>query len=70
MDRCCGSKGLLATSVHPGGIDTNLSRHLGPEFVLYIKSNEAMVRILKSLEQGAATTVVAAIGKGVEGVGK
>ena len=69
IDRRYGSEGLHATSVHPGGIGTNISRHLGPEFVQYIMSNEALVKILKSLEQGAATTVVAAIGKEWENKG-
>ena len=69
IDRRYGSEGLHATSVHPGGIGTNISRHLGPEFVQYIMSNEAIVKILKSLEQGAATTVVAAIGKEWENKG-
>ena len=69
IDRRYGSEGLHATSVHPGGIGTNISRHLGPEFVQYITSNEAIVKILKSLEQGAATTVVAAIGKEWENKG-
>ena len=63
IDRRYGTKGLHATSLHPGGVGTNISRNLGPEFVQYIMSNEAIVKILKSLEQGAATTVIAAIGK-------
>ena len=63
IDRRYGSEGLRATSVHPGAIGTNISRHLGPEFVRYILSNEAIVKVLKSSEQGAATTVVAAVGK-------
>ena len=69
IDRRYGSEGLHATSLHPGGIGTNVSRHLGPEFVQYIMSNEAIVKILKSPEQGAATTVVAAIGKEWENKG-
>ena len=69
IDRRYGSEGLRATSLHPGGIGTNISRHLGPEFVQYIMSNEAIVKILKSPEQGAATTVAAAIGKEWENKG-
>ena len=69
IDRRYGSEGLHATSLHPGGIGTNISRHLGPEFVQYIMSNEAIVRFLKSPEQGAATTVLAAIGKEWENKG-
>lgn len=63
IDRRYGSKGLHAISLHPGGIGTNISRHVGPGFVAFIMSNEAIVRLLKSAEQGAATTVLAAIGK-------
>ena len=69
IDRRNGSEGLHATSVHPGAISTNISRHLGPGFVQYIMSNEAIVKILKSPQQGAATTVVAAIGKEWENKG-
>jgi len=63
VERRYGSKGLHATSVHPGGINSNIGRHVGPEFVDYIMSNEAFVKVLKSAEQGAATTVMAAVGK-------
>lgn len=69
IDRRYGSKGLHATSLHPGGIGTNISRHLGPEFVAFIMSNEAIAKIVKSSEQGAATTVIAAIGKEWENKG-
>ena len=69
INRRYGSKGVHATSLHPGGIGTNISRHLGPEFVASITSNETLVKILKSPEQGAATTVVAAIGKEWENKG-
>lgn len=63
IDRRYGSKGLYATSLHPGGINTDISRFMSPEFVEGLMRNEHMVRILKSLEQGAATTVIAAVGK-------
>lgn len=69
LDRRYGQMGLHAISLHPGAINTNLSRHLGPEFVERILSNEELLKIIKSLEQGAATTIVAAIGKAWEGRG-
>ncbi|KEF59700.1 alcohol dehydrogenase [Exophiala aquamarina CBS 119918] len=69
LDRRYGQIGLHATSLHPGAINTDLSRHLGPEFVERIMSNEELLKIIKSLEQGAATTVLAAIGKSWEGRG-
>ena len=69
LDRQYGRNGLHATSLHPGAIGTNLSRHLGSGFVEQIMSNESVVKILKSVEQGAATTVLAAVGKEWENKG-
>lgn len=69
LDRRYGGKGLRATSLHPGAIWTNLPRRLGPEFVEQIMSIEKVVKVLKSVEQGAATTVIAAVGKEWEGKG-
>ncbi|KAL6252902.1 putative secondary metabolism biosynthetic enzyme [Rhinocladiella similis] len=63
LDRRYGSQGLHATSLHPGAIDTNLSRHLDREFAKQIMSLEKVAKVLKSPEQGAATTVLAAVGK-------
>ena len=69
VDRRYSSKGLHATCVHPGGIATRISRHFGPEFVDSLMSNEELVKTFKSPEQGAATTVIAAIGKEWENKG-
>lgn len=69
IDRRYGHKGLHATSLHPGAINTNISRNIGAEFVAQIMSNPDVVKILKSTEQGAATTVIAAVGKDWEGKG-
>ena len=63
LDRRYGHEGLHATSLHPGGIFTDLSRHLGSAFAEQFLSNEKLAKILKSPEQGAATTVRAAVGK-------
>lgn len=63
LDRRYGHRGLHATSLHPGAIDTGLSRHLGSEFVEQIMSDENIVKIVKTSQQGAATTVLAAVGK-------
>jgi NAD(P)-dependent dehydrogenase (short-subunit alcohol dehydrogenase family) len=63
IDRRYGSKGLHATSLHPGAIDTPLGKFMDPKQVAAFKNNEASMRILKSLEQGAATTVAAAVGR-------
>ena len=62
INRRYSSKGLYATSLTPGAISTNLSRHVGPEFVKQITENPMIAKVLKSPEQGAATTVLAAVG--------
>ncbi|KAM0140195.1 hypothetical protein ACHAO1_002424 [Botrytis cinerea] len=69
IDRRYGQQGLHATSLHPGPIDTNINRHLGREWVAQVMGNEKVRKVLKSAEQGAATTVIAAVGKEWEGKG-
>ena len=62
---CNVLQGLHATAVMPGGIKTELSRHVqaaNPTWVQNIMKDERVVKALKSPEQGAATTVWAAIG--------
>ncbi|KAL2832765.1 NAD(P)-binding protein [Aspergillus pseudoustus] len=63
IERVYGARGLHATSLHPGAIDTGISRHVGRDFVKAIMSNEAVARVVKSPAQGAATTVWAAVGR-------
>jgi NAD(P)-dependent dehydrogenase (short-subunit alcohol dehydrogenase family) len=63
IERRYGSRGLHATSLHPGGINTAISRHVGSDFVDAIMNDPNVVKVLKSPEQGAATTVLAAVGK-------
>ena len=65
---CSFSVGLHAKSVHPGGIKTNLMRHM-PNTADMIPKEGPFYNMLKSPEQGAATTVWAAIGKEWEGKG-
>lgn len=69
IDRRYGAMGLHATSLHPGAINTNVARHIGPEFVEKLIANPYVAKILKSTEQGAATTVIAVIGKEWESKG-
>ncbi|KAH6664099.1 hypothetical protein B0J14DRAFT_608425 [Halenospora varia] len=69
LDRCYGHMGLHATSLHPGGINTDISRHLGSEFVKKVMSDGRLLKIVKTPEQGAATTVFAAVGEHWEGKG-
>lgn len=61
LERRFGSAGVHAFAVHPGGIETELNRHLTPEDL------EAVVRhtpgenlSMKTVAQGAATSVYAA----------
>ena len=63
-----GSQGLHATSVMPGGIMTELGRHMDPSLVDKFMTPE-LKKSMKSPEQGAATTVWAAIGREWEGKG-
>jgi NAD(P)-dependent dehydrogenase (short-subunit alcohol dehydrogenase family) len=63
IERRYGSRGLHATSVHPGMISTGLMQHMDPATVEALKKDENMYKLMKSPEQGAATTVWAAIGQ-------
>ncbi|GFG01523.1 dehydrogenase/reductase SDR family member on chromosome X, partial [Aspergillus udagawae] len=69
IERRYGSLGLHATSVHPGGILTGLSKHIPEAEIAAMLEDKALVRSSKSPEQGAATTVLAAIGKEWENKG-
>ncbi|KAJ5082145.1 NAD(P)-binding protein [Penicillium argentinense] len=63
IERRYGSRGLHATSVHPGMIATALMQYMDPAMVESLKNNEEMYKVMKTPEQGAATTVWAAIGQ-------
>ncbi|KAJ5759444.1 NAD(P)-binding protein [Penicillium odoratum] len=69
IERRFGSSGLHATSLHPGIIATGLAQHLPAEELGAMLQNEDMIKIQKSVEQGAATTVWAAISRELEGKG-
>ena len=67
-DRRFGDEGIRAFSVHPGGIHTELGRHMTPEVVAELRNSlsqrtatdgQAKFR-WKSIAQGAATSVWAA----------
>ncbi|KAJ4135437.1 hypothetical protein BFJ70_g14956 [Fusarium oxysporum] len=60
IERRYGAKHLHATSVHPGIISTGLTRHMPPDA---FKGMEHIYPTMKSVEQGAATTVWAAVGE-------
>lgn len=60
LDTLAQPHGIRAYSVHPGGIMTNLSRHLTEEDVAMFAARRAAGLVFKNAEQGAATTVWAA----------
>jgi len=59
--------GITVNAVMPGGIATALQRHMAPDYM-----EQARVRygegVLKSVEQGAATSVLCAVSPVLEGV--
>ncbi|KAI5208983.1 putative short-chain dehydrogenase/reductase [Aureobasidium subglaciale] len=62
IDRLYGSQGLHAVSVHPGVIfDTELMRHTTDDTLASLGGRDVYGKIEKSPEQGAATTVWAAL---------
>lgn len=77
FDRRHRSRGVRATAVHPGGIQTELSRHMSPEAgeKLIASINEAQAKAglppfrFKTIPQGAATSVWAAVIASAEEIG-
>ena len=65
-DRRWADDGIRANALMPGGIATNLQRHIGPALIENARKNGAR---LKSTEQGAATSVLLAASPLIEGVG-
>ena len=64
IERLYGSRGLHSTSLNPGFIATAIGRYLPKEVIGFMLQNDFLVnKYRKSPEQGAATTVWAAIGK-------
>ena len=68
-----GDDAIHAVSLHPGGIATGLARYHSPAYLAlmeqYLQSTPGLDKTFKSVEQGAATTVLAAVGRALEGVG-
>ena len=72
IDRRYGAKGLHGLAIHPGSIQTVGWANLDPVFMEKIGpllELEEFKVAFKSVEQGAATQVLAAIGKDYEGKG-
>jgi NAD(P)-dependent dehydrogenase (short-subunit alcohol dehydrogenase family) len=61
-------EGITANAVHPGAIDaTNLSRHMDPEALAGLRASGMFT--YKTIEQGAATSVLVATSPLLEGIG-
>jgi NAD(P)-dependent dehydrogenase (short-subunit alcohol dehydrogenase family) len=76
FDRRHKAKGIRATAVHPGGIRTELGRHMSPEAMQQLLDNikasqpaGAPTFEFKSIPQGAATSVWAAVVANADAVG-
>lgn len=69
VDRTFGLQGIHATSLMPGGILTNLQQHFSQEVKDGWAADKNISNFMKSVEQGAATTLYAAVSKDWEGKG-
>ncbi|KAM0288932.1 hypothetical protein ACHAO9_006440 [Fusarium lateritium] len=66
IERRYGASHLHATSLHPGIVHTGLTRHMPPDA---FKGMEHLWPVMKSPEQGATTSVWAAVSKAWENEG-
>ncbi|KAL3467169.1 hypothetical protein BJX64DRAFT_300780 [Aspergillus heterothallicus] len=69
IERRYGARGVHGLSLHPGIIQTGLSRHLPRQQVETMLANENIVRGAKNIKQGAATIIYAAVDRDWEGKG-
>ena len=71
LDRRLASKGIRASALHPGVIQTELGRHLTPELIAQIMPSGAgaSTMVFKTVPQGAATSVWSAVVAPAEAVG-
>jgi len=68
LERRLGARGVHVNALHPGGIMTELSRHLQPEDLEFLRTRTRGMKF-KSVEAGAATSVFAATAPELEGRG-
>jgi NAD(P)-dependent dehydrogenase (short-subunit alcohol dehydrogenase family) len=61
--------GITANSLMPGGIATGLQRHVDDEYMERARAESKSALQLKTVEQGAATSVLLATSPQLEGVG-
>jgi NAD(P)-dependent dehydrogenase (short-subunit alcohol dehydrogenase family) len=69
LDRRLKGRGIRATAVHPGGIQTELGRHLTPELIAQIMPAGRAAFKFKTIPQGAATSVWSAVVAPADAVG-
>lgn len=70
LERRYGTKGVHAWSVQPGGVaSTGLLRHASEEEKAALQKDPTLSLVFKSPEQGAATSVWAAVAEALEGQG-
>ncbi|HEX3874963.1 MAG TPA: SDR family NAD(P)-dependent oxidoreductase [Solirubrobacteraceae bacterium] len=68
-DRRWARDGIRANALMPGGIATNLQRHIDPEALAEARRQAGASTDLKTIAQGAATSVLAAASPLLRGVG-
>jgi len=68
LERRLGARGVHANALHPGGIMTELSRHLQSEDWNFLQTRTSGMKF-KTVEAGAATSVFAATAPELEGRG-
>jgi NAD(P)-dependent dehydrogenase (short-subunit alcohol dehydrogenase family) len=68
LERRLGARGVHANALHPGGIMTELGRHLQPEDLQFLQTRNKGMRF-KTVEAGSATSVFAATAPEIEGRG-
>src|SRR5262245_18382829 len=68
LDRRLGSRGTHAVALHPGGIMTELTRHLTNDDYTFLAGRTAGMKF-KTVEAGAATSVFAATAPELDGRG-
>lgn len=69
IERRYGLQGLHAYSLNPGIAATGIIGQLSSEEIMGMLQDEAMLKAQKNLDQGAATTIYAAISRDLEGRG-
>jgi NAD(P)-dependent dehydrogenase (short-subunit alcohol dehydrogenase family) len=62
-------EGITSNALMPGGIETNLQRHLPPDYIEKAKERMGSAFQMKSTEQGAATSVLLASSPLLDGIG-